>query len=74
MAIISILATIGFIKYSAFIQHTKETKAIADMKQIAELIEEYKRALWEISREPEELKRGSVQRSVGESLSVRVHC
>jgi len=35
MAIISILATIGFIKYSGFIEQTKETKAIADIKQIA---------------------------------------
>jgi len=41
MAIISILATIGFIKYSAFIDQTKETKAIADVKQIAQFIEEF---------------------------------
>jgi len=42
MAIISILATIGFIKYSGFIERAKETKAIADIKQIAEWVEEYK--------------------------------
>ena len=42
MAIISILASIAYIKYSGFIERTKETKAIADIKQIAEWIEEYK--------------------------------
>ena len=42
MAIISILATIGFIKYSGFIEKTKITKAMADIKQIAQLIEDFK--------------------------------
>lgn len=42
MAIISVLATIGFFKYTGFIAQTKETKAIADVKEIARLIDEFK--------------------------------
>ena len=42
MAILSVLATIGFIKYSGFIEHTKETKAMADLKEIARMIDEFK--------------------------------
>ena len=41
MAILSVLAMIGFFKYSAFIDQTKETKAIADIKDIARLIDEF---------------------------------
>ena len=41
MAILSVLAMIGFFKYSAFIDQTKETKAIAEIKDIARLIDEF---------------------------------
>jgi len=41
MAIIFVLATIAYYKYSAFIDQTQETRAIADIKQIAQFIEEF---------------------------------
>lgn len=41
MAIISVLATLGFFQYSAFIERTKVTKAIADLKEIARLIDDF---------------------------------
>lgn len=58
MAIISILATIGFIKYSGFIDQTKETKAIADVKQIAQLIEDFREAKGRYPVDLSELERG----------------
>jgi general secretion pathway protein G len=41
MVILSVLATIGFFKYAAFIEQTKVTKAIADIKQLAQMIEDF---------------------------------
>lgn len=58
MAIISILATIGFIKYSAFIDQTKETKAVADVKQIAQLIEDFKEVKGRYPLDLSELEKG----------------
>lgn len=58
MAIISILATIGFIKYSAFIDQTKETKAAADVKQIAQLIEDFKEVKGRYPFDLSELEKG----------------
>jgi prepilin-type N-terminal cleavage/methylation domain-containing protein len=58
MAIISILATIGFIKYSAFIDQTKETKAVADVKQIAQLIEDFKEVKGRYPFDLSELEKG----------------
>ena len=59
MVIISILATIGFIKYSAFIDRTKETKAIADVKEIARMIDEYKDLNGKYPENLDELGRGA---------------
>jgi general secretion pathway protein G len=58
MAIISILATIGFFKYSAFIVQTKETKAVADVKQIAQLIEDFKEVKGRYPLDLSELEKG----------------
>lgn len=58
MAIISVLATIAYYKYSVFIDQTKETKAIADLKQIAQLIEEFKEAKGRYPSGLSELERG----------------
>ena len=41
MGILSVLATIGFFRYTAFIEQTKVTKAIADIKQLAQMIEDF---------------------------------
>jgi general secretion pathway protein G len=59
MAIISVLATIGFVKYSAFIERTKETKAVADLKEIARLIDDYKELHGNYPENLEELGRGT---------------
>jgi len=58
MAIISVLATIGFFKYTAFIDQTKETKAIADLKEIARFIDEYKERTGEYPETLLDLERG----------------
>jgi len=42
MAIISTLSTIGFVYYRKFIEETKEKKAISDINEMANLIEQYK--------------------------------
>ena len=42
MAIISTLSTIGFVYYKKFIEETKNKKAISDVNEIANLIEQYK--------------------------------
>ena len=59
MAIISVLATIGFVKYSAFIERTKETKAVADLKEIARLIDDYKELHGKYPENLDELGRGT---------------
>jgi general secretion pathway protein G len=41
MAILAILSTIGFYQYSSFIERTKVTLAIADINQIAQLVEDF---------------------------------
>lgn len=41
MAIISTLSTIGFVYYRKFIEETKEKKAISDINEIANRIEEF---------------------------------
>jgi len=58
MAIISVLASIAYYKYSAFIDQTKETKAIADVKQIAQLIEDFREAKGRYPVDLSELERG----------------
>jgi len=42
MAIISTLSTIGFVYYRKFIQETKDKKAISDINEIANRIEQFK--------------------------------
>jgi general secretion pathway protein G len=42
MAIMATLAAIGLIKYKGFIEETKEKKAISDINEIANLIEQFK--------------------------------
>lgn len=59
MAILSVLATIGFIKYSGFIEHTKETKAMADLKEIARMIDEFKDLHGRFPADLDELGRGT---------------
>jgi prepilin-type N-terminal cleavage/methylation domain-containing protein len=59
MAILSVLATIAYYKYSAFIDQTKETKAIADLKQIAQLIDNFKEANGRYPDTLDELGRGT---------------
>jgi prepilin-type N-terminal cleavage/methylation domain-containing protein len=59
MAIISVLATIAYYKYSAFIDQTKDTKAIADLKQIAQLIDDFKEVNGRYPENLDELGRGT---------------
>jgi general secretion pathway protein G len=59
MAIISILATIGFFKYMAFIEQTKVTKAIADVKEIARLIDDFQNLHGRYPETLDELGRGT---------------
>ncbi|MBP1742490.1 MAG: hypothetical protein H6Q48_4783 [Deltaproteobacteria bacterium] len=61
MAIISILATIGFVRYTGFIEKTKETKAVADIKQIAEWIEEFRERTGGYPNALSELDRGELK-------------
>jgi general secretion pathway protein G len=58
MVIISILATIGYYRYSAFITQTQETRAIADIKQIAQLLEEFNELNGRYPNDLSELNRG----------------
>jgi general secretion pathway protein G len=44
IGILSVLTTIGLFKYTAFIEQTKVTKAIADIKQLAQLIGDFNEA------------------------------
>jgi prepilin-type N-terminal cleavage/methylation domain-containing protein len=59
MAIISVLATIGYFKYSAFIEQTKVTKAIAEVKEIARMIDEFKDLNGRYPENLDELGRGT---------------
>lgn len=58
MAILSILATIAYYHYSGFITQTQETRAIADIKQIAQLIEEFNETNGRYPSDLSELNRG----------------
>ena len=42
MATIAVLSTVGFYQYSSFIGRTKVTLAIADIKQMAQFVEDFK--------------------------------
>jgi len=59
MAIISVLATIAYYKYSGFIDQTKETKAIADLKEIAGLIKDFNEVNGRYPESLEEIGRGT---------------
>ena len=58
MAIISVLASIAYYKYSAFIDQTKETKAIADLKEIARLIDDFQERTGRYPASLDDLERG----------------
>ena len=58
MAIIAVLSTIGFYQYSSFIERTKVTKAIADIKQIEQLVENFKELHGRYPDELSELNKG----------------
>ena len=58
MAIIAVLSTIGFYQYSSFIERTKVTLAIADIKQIAQLVEDFNELNGRYPDELSELKKG----------------
>ena len=58
MAIISVLATLGFFQYSAFIERTKVTKAIADLKEIARLIDDFQERNGRYPASLDDLERG----------------
>jgi prepilin-type N-terminal cleavage/methylation domain-containing protein len=58
MAIISVLSTIGFYQYSSFIQRTKVTKAIADVKEIARLIDDFQERNGRYPASLDDLERG----------------
>jgi prepilin-type N-terminal cleavage/methylation domain-containing protein len=59
MAILSVLATIGYFKYTALIEQTKVTKAIADIKEIARLIDDFQELRGRYPENLEELGRGT---------------
>ena len=59
MAIIFILATISFYKYTALIEQTKETKAIAEVKEIARFINEYRDRTGSYPESLDDLERGA---------------
>jgi prepilin-type N-terminal cleavage/methylation domain-containing protein len=58
MVIISVLATIGYVQYTAFIEQTKVTKAIAEVKLIGQFIEEFKEVHGSYPQDLSELKKG----------------
>jgi general secretion pathway protein G len=58
MAIIATLSTIGFYQYSSFIERTKVTKAIADIQQIAQLVEDFNELHGRYPNELSELNKG----------------
>jgi general secretion pathway protein G len=58
MVILAILATIGFYQYSSFIERTKVTLAIADIKQIATLVEDFNEVHGRYPNELSELNKG----------------
>jgi general secretion pathway protein G len=58
MAIIAVLSTIGFYQYSSFIERTKVTLAIADIKQIAQLVEDFNELHGRYPDELSELQKG----------------
>ncbi len=58
MAIIAVLSTIGFYQYSSFIERTKVTKAIADLKEIARLIDDFQERNGRYPASLDDLERG----------------
>jgi general secretion pathway protein G len=58
MAIIAVLSTISFYQYSSFIERAKVTKAIADIKQIAQLVEDFNELHGRYPNELSELNKG----------------
>jgi general secretion pathway protein G len=59
MGILSVLATIGFLRYTTFIEQTKVTKAIADVKEIARLIDDFEELNGRYPANLDELGRGT---------------
>ena len=59
MAIIFILAILSFFKYTALIDQTKETKAIAEVKELARLITEYRDRTGNYPDTLDDLERGA---------------
>jgi general secretion pathway protein G len=58
MAILAVLSTIAFYQYSSFIGRTKVTLAIADIKQIAQFVEDFKELNGRYPDELSELNKG----------------
>lgn len=61
MAIISTLSTIGFVYYRGFIEQTKNTKAISDIHELANLIEQFKEDNGRYPGNLDELGRGPLK-------------
>jgi general secretion pathway protein G len=58
MVILAILSTIAIFQYSSFIERTKITLAIADIKQIAQLVEDFNELNRRYPNELSELNKG----------------